>query len=180
METTRFSFQNRWLMFADVNDDGLDELLAFTQAGDSIFLYMHDLRSKQVLIKRQFVMKSEPPLKYPGRYFTIRLGGLIELNGGDKGFVFAVSSGSSLQPRGVYVYSIQKRMIMRRLENYIYPGDLFFYDLSGDGKEEIILTGFATGAAHSPLPYSDDRCWLFVLDQLLYCFSGNWTNGVKL
>jgi signal transduction histidine kinase len=167
METTRFNFQNRWLMFADVDDDGLDELFAFTQAGDSLFLYMHDLRSKRVLIKRQFVIKSEPPLKYPGRFFTIRAGGLIELNGGDKGFVFAVASGSSLQPRGVYIYSIQKSMIVSRLENYVYWGDLFFYDLDGDGKEEIILTGFATGNVHPPLPYGDDRCWLFVLDQTL-------------
>ncbi|MCG8603921.1 ATP-binding protein, partial [bacterium] len=34
-----------------------------------------------------------------------------------------------------------------------------------DGKEEVILVGQATGNIHYPAAYSDDRCWLFVLDQ---------------
>jgi hypothetical protein len=168
VEPTRFNFETPWLVFGDYNDDDLDEIFAFTQAGDSLFLYMHDLRRKQVIIKRQFLLKNQFPIEYPGRRFVVISGGLIDLTkSGNKALVFAVWSFASLQPRGVYVYDVQEQMIIRRLENYVAWGDLFFYDLSGDGKEEIILTGHAYGNVHHLHPQSDDRCWLFVLDHYL-------------
>jgi signal transduction histidine kinase len=107
-------------------------------------------------------------LKNPGRAFWVRPGGLINLNQhGDKGLVFAVISGASDQPRGVNIYDLQKQIIIRRLENYVAWGDLFFYDLTGDSQAEIIATGGAVGNIHDTQPYRDDRCWLFVLDQNL-------------
>lgn len=168
IEPTRFESQAFWLDFGDYNDDGLDEVFAFTQKDDSLFLYMHDLRRKRVVIKRQFLIKALPPIKYPNRYFGVQAGGLIDLDGsGNKGLVFSAGSGISWQPRGVYIYNIQEKKITSRLENYVAWYDLFFYDLTGDGHQEIILTGLATGTIDSPQQYSDDRCWLFVLDQKL-------------
>ncbi len=164
-EATHFDLRMPWLIFGDYNDDNLDEVFAFTQEKDSLFLYMHDLHLKRVVLRRQFLVKAHPPLKNSGRAFWVRPGGLINLNEhGDKGLVFAVISGASDQPRGVYVYDLQKQIIIRRLEKYVAWGDLFFYDLTGDGQVEIIATGGAVGNIHDPQPYRDDRCWLFVLD----------------
>lgn len=158
----------RGLVFGDFNGDNFDEVFAFTQKEDSLFLYMHDLRRKQVVIRRQFLIKSEPPFEYPGRLSWVRPGGIIDLNqNGDKGLVFAVISGSSMQPRGVYIYDLQKQSLIGRLENYVFWDNLFFYDLNGDGREEIIASGIATGNVTPPQPYGDDRCWLFVFDQNL-------------
>lgn len=157
-----------WLDFEDYNDDKLDEVFAFTQKEDSLFLYMHDLHLKRVVFRRQFLVKALPPLKNPGRAFWVRPGGLINLNQhGDKGLVFGVMSGASDQPRSVYIYDLQKQTMIKRLENYMFWGDLFFYDLNGDGREEIIATGLATGNIKPQQPYGDDRNWLFVLDQNL-------------
>lgn len=167
-EATRFDSRLSWLVFDDYNGDDLDEVFAFTQKEDSLFLYMHDLRRKQVVIKRQFLFNPQSPFKYPGRPFFVRSDGILDLNqNGDKGLVFAAVSGPSLQPRGVYIFDIQKQMITSRLENYVRWVDLFLYDLTGDGRNEIIATGFATGNDELRHQYSDDRCWLFVLDQNL-------------
>lgn len=158
----------RGVIFGDYNDDNLEEVFAFTQKDDSLFLYMHDLRRKQVVIRRQFLIKSKPPFEYPGRLSWVRPGGIIDLNqNGDKGLVFAAISGSSMQPRGVYIYDLQKQSLISCLENYVFWGNLFFYDLNGDGREEIIAPGYATGNIKPSQTYGDDRCWLFVFNQNL-------------
>ena len=74
-EATRFDSRLPLLVFGDYNTDGLEEVFAFTRKGDSLFLYMHDLRLKQVVIKRQFLLKAQ----YPGASFWLRMGGLIDL-----------------------------------------------------------------------------------------------------
>ena len=161
------NWRNPWLAFEDINKDGYDELFAFTEQGDSLFLYIHDLRTKQAILSRHFLLKTERPhVGNKGGNFVLSLGGFIDIgNDGGRGFVFTAVSG--LKPRGVYLFDTEKLKIVNRFEAEAFPGTLLLYDLTGDGKEEIIVASQAVGNIHYPAQYSDDRCWLFVLDQNL-------------
>ena len=161
------NWQYPWLAFDDINKDGYDELFAFTEAGDSLFLYIHDLRTKQAVLSRHFLLKTERrKLENKGGDFVLSLGGFIDIGKvGGRGFVFTAVSGQ--QPRGVYLFDTEKLKIVKRFEAEMFPGSLLLYDLTGDGKEEIIVASQAIGNIHYPAKYSDDRCWLFVLDQNL-------------
>jgi len=137
-----------WLAFEDINKDGYDELFAFTEAGDSLFLYIHDLRTKQAILSRHYLLKTERrKLENKGGDFVLTLGGFIDIGkDGGRGFVFTAVS--SLQPRGVYLFDTGKLKIVKRFEAEMFPGSLLLYDLTGDGKEEIIVASQAVGNIH--------------------------------
>lgn len=155
-EPTKFNQAQQWLFFEDYNGDNLDDVFAFTQKDDSLFLYIHDLHLKRVVLKRQFLLKAKNSV-------MVHPGGLLDLAGTDrKGIVFATIRGRN---RGVYIFDIKERKIIKRLETNAFWDDLILYDLTGDGNKEIILSTRATGNIHEPVPYTDQKCWLFVLDQ---------------
>lgn len=168
LEPVYLNTTRNWLTFGDCNEDGIDEIFTFTQSNDSLFLYIHDLHSKKEILKRCFLLKAIPPYLYNNRPFHVIPGGLIELDSrGNKGLVFAVNSGYSLQPRGVYIFDINKSEIINRFQSYAFVGNLILFDLTGDGKDEIILTSNAFGNVHFQAKYKDDRCWLFVFNHNL-------------
>lgn len=153
------------LMFKDMNKDGWDEIFTFTEAEDSLFLYVHNLQTKKPLINRLFLLKNmRPHVGTKGGVFHLRLGGFIDLeNESGRGLVFAAVSG--LEPRGIYVFDTVKQRIVKRFEAAAFPGHVLLYDLTGDGKDEIIFLSWAVGNVHRPAAYSDQKNWLFVFDQ---------------
>ncbi|MFQ5708494.1 MAG: hypothetical protein ACE5HO_13635, partial [bacterium] len=170
IDQTNYSEHTRseWLFFADYNEDDYDEIFAFTQNSDSLFLYIHDLRSKKTLLKRHFLLNARQPKSQNTWDPVVLAGGLLEIDGRKgKELVFAVAAGQALSPRSVYVFDIQERRIVKRFETDANFRGIVLYDLTGDGKDEIIVFSRATGNIHYPARYNDDRCWLFVLDQHL-------------
>ena len=167
-ESVDFSIDRESILFEDYDGDGLDEVFTLTQAEDSLFLYMHDLRLKKVIINRHFLLKSQPPHIKSGNLYRINGMKLIAINGEDKKvLLFSVCSQRSVRPRGVYLFDIEKQNIINRFEADAYFSNILQYDLTGDGKDEIILTTNAVGNVHYKSEYTDQKCWLFVLDHNL-------------
>lgn len=156
------------ILFADYNSDGLDDVFTFTHSGDSLFLYIHDLHLKRVILSRHFLLKSQSPYSKAQNQYSIKGIKLIEINGEEKkALLFSSCSGRSIRPRGVYLFDIEKLKIIKRFESDAFINNVLMYDLTGDGKDEIILTSDAVGNVHYHSQYTDQKCWLFVLDQNL-------------
>lgn len=167
-EPVNFSMEQENVLFGDYDGDNLDDVFTLTQSGDSLFLYMHDLRLKKVIINRCFLLKSQPPYLRSNSLFRNNGMKLIEFIGKEKKvLLFSICSYRSIQPRGVYLFDIEMRRIIKRFEADAFFNDVLMYDLNGDGIDEIILTTNATGNVHYKSKYTDQKCWLFVLDQNL-------------
>jgi nitrogen-specific signal transduction histidine kinase len=165
-EQVNLSMDRESILFEDYDSDNFNDVFTLTQAGDSIFLYMHDLRLKKVIINRCFLLKSQPPYLKSDNLIRINGMKLIEINDEEKKvLLFSVSSGRSIKTRGVYLFDIETKKIIKSFEADAYFANVLIYDLTGDGKDEIILTTNAVGNVHYKSEYTDQKCWLFVLDQ---------------
>ena len=156
------------LMFVDITGDGYQEMIAFTQKDDSLFLYAHDIISKHPVIKRQFLFCVEEPLT--PHYRRVDFLSACVANPAvyqHKVILFAARSFAALSPRTIYAFDLESRKIIRQFETRSVLMQIFPFDLTGDGVDEIIVGGVAYGNVHYPAPYRDDKCWLFVLNQEL-------------
>jgi nitrogen-specific signal transduction histidine kinase len=155
------------LMFADITGDGYDEIFAFTQGGDSLYFYLHDLISKKVIIDRLFLDRLEEPIAslQIANFFPACLADTTVYK--SKVFIFAIRSFSALKPRSVYALDLENHKIIAEFKTNSTITGALPYDLTGDGVNEIIVPTMATGNVHYPAKYKDDRCWLFVLSQKL-------------
>jgi PAS domain S-box-containing protein len=156
-----------FLLFADLTGDKYDEIIIFTQDEDSLFLYAHDIITKRAILNRVFLVQTEAHLSHTGRYVAFYPACIADRTIYEqKVIIFAIRS-SSLLPREVYAFDLENQCIVHKFETHAAFSGLFVYDLTGDGLDEIIIISSAWGNIHSPAQYSDDTCWLFVLDQRL-------------
>ena len=152
----------------DREGDGIKELYVFTLKGDSVMLHG---------ISKLF--REEPEY---ASYFITRVG-----NGGDKmntalitgemddlnddgsrEVIFAVNAGFQLKPRTVFAADLKNQVIMSSPNAGYHILDLRQADLSGDGKYEIIVNGYASQNYKTDTPViNDNRCWMIVLDRKL-------------
>lgn len=155
------------LMYADITGDGFDDILGFTQGGDSLFCYAHDLISKEAVINKLFIGCLEQHIS------SHREATFVPLCIADTGIyktkvlLFAVKSFTALKPRSVYALDLENKKIIAEFNTSATFDYAVAYDLNGNGRKEIIVTSMATGNVHYPAKYKDDKCWLFVLDQKL-------------
>ena len=157
-------FQGLW--FEDTNGDDYDEILALTLCNDSLFLYVHDIKRKQVELNRAFLLNY---VHHEGTFYLSLdiLERVSDVNSSNNLFVFTFATGGNKNPRGVYIFDTQKRRVVNSFKSAAMIYQTQLYDYTGDGSSEIILTCTAFGNFHTPETYSDQFCWLFVLDQQL-------------
>ena len=167
-QTNYWEMVSQGLMFADINGDRYDEIIACTQKDDSVYLYVHDIISKRPIITRLFLFCLEEPLTSHFKqadFLPACLADSIVYK--QKVIIFAVRSFAALRPRDLFALDIENRKIIHQFETHSTLGQIFPYDLTGDGIDEIIITSEAYGNVPYPAKYRDDKCWLFVLDQKL-------------
>ncbi|MBE0572343.1 MAG: HAMP domain-containing histidine kinase [Ignavibacteriaceae bacterium] len=155
------------LSYYDITGDGFDEILGFTQQGDSLYFYAHNLITKKAIIKRLFIDCVEEPLstEYPVDFFPVCIADTnIYPN---EVFIFAARSHNALKPRNIYALDLDNKKIIKEFVTKATIIGAFPYDLNNDGDNEIIMFSIASGNVQYPAPYKDDQCWLFVLDQKL-------------
>jgi len=161
-------FHPSWIMFEDISGDGFDEIMIFTQGGDSLFFYAHDIISKKTLINRLYIDRLEESRTPHEQHANFLVGCLADNAVYDhKVVIFAINSFTSLKPRNIYALDLEEKKIVNRFKTFSSLSRVFPYDVTGDGIDEIIAYGVAYGNVPYPATYSDDRCWLFVLDQKL-------------
>lgn len=159
---------SKWIFFGDYTGDGYDETIVFTQNGDSLYLSVIDINLKKWILKRQYILGVQKPNPHHlwdiGEIFCH----LLDVNNDWKPeIVFAIHSGFSQRPRGVFIYDIAAQRIIKRREFDAGIKESLIYDLTGDGKPEIIVAGHATGNIHKKSTYTDFKAWLFVFDRQL-------------
>ncbi len=159
-----------YMIFQDITGDRFDEIITMTQRKDSVFLYVHDIIQKKILFNRLLLLINDEYLVEEPRGMTIIPAAIADPDiYPNRVFLFALRTNSvpAYLPRSVYAYDLDQKKLIREFKTHSAFSDLFMYDLSGDGIDEIIICGSAYGNIHYPAEYSDDRCWLFVLDQKL-------------
>jgi len=155
------------MLFHDLNGDGYDEIITLTQDTDSLYLYVHDLITKQALINRQFLVTSEAHLSPTGKFVAFFPACIADAGVYDQNvLIFAIRSSSRL-PRSVYAFDLDNRKMIKEFPTRAAFTNLFMYDLTGNGRDEIILSSAAWGNIHFDGDFKDDRSWLFVLNQKL-------------
>ena len=91
-----------------------------------------------------------------------------DLNGdGYKELIFGITTGFSIFPRNIYAYDIVHDTLISSPKSGFSFQEIRQQDINGDGKNEILLTGYSPGNTKSDYPYNDSSCWLMVLDRKL-------------
>ena len=156
-----------YIFTGDYNRDGKKELYIFTQSDDSIYLNMiSDFRNSRPAISNRFIAKAG---MHEGKSdVEIIRGKMDDLN--DDGFdelVFGITTGFSIYPRNIFAYDIRHGNLLTSPVSGFQIQRIVQQDVTGDGKNEILLSGYAPGNIHGKYPYSDSSCWLMVLDRKL-------------
>ncbi len=157
-----------WIFFGDYSGDGYDETFVFTQQGDSLYLSIIDVNLKRWLLDRHYLLSVRKPNPYHRWDVGKVIGHLLDVNDdGVAEVVFAVHSGFSHHPRGIFIFDVRKKKIINRFLSNAGINDLLVYDLTGDQKPEIILLGAATGNIDDRNHYTDHKSWFLVFDRQL-------------
>ncbi len=152
----------KWVFFGDYTQDGSDDCFIFTLHKDSLFLYGYDIAQRREIIHRHYLM----PAPYPQQFFNVPQATIYDLhNDGSLQLIFIVHAGLVAQPRGLYAFDFKTKKIVQKFENNSAKDRFIFYDLDGDGKDEIIVVTKATGNMPRGVPFTDWKDWLFILNQ---------------
>ena len=153
-------------MVGDHDGDGRKELYFFTLVGDSLFLHMlDDLTNRSPAFRDRFIAQVGSGI---GRPDVFIMGGEMEdlLGDGYKELVFAVCGGFSQYPRAVFAYSVPRDSLMQSPSNAYLIDRLELFDLSGDGRREVLIGGRSVSNVDPQVHrYHDHSNWLMVLDQ---------------
>ncbi len=154
--------------FADINDDNFDELCIFHQDRDSLFLTIIDVKNEQYYIDKSFLLRREHFNKFQKWDIYYSDFQLLDIdNDGTKELIFAIVSGFSLQPRGVFIFDIKEKRITHSFRTNASIIKLHFGDINEDGYQEIIASTYAGGNYPPDSAFSDYYSWLFVFDHQL-------------
>ena len=148
----------------DINGDGISDIFVCTEKNDSIYLTIIDDIFGHPTTTRVYALDPINGYNDNGDYNFIP-GGIRDLNGdGIPEFVMAINGGYSLQPRRVYAIDYKNQSIMRSPISGAAINSLGFFDLDGDGADEILVNNSATDNFRDPFPYMDTTSYLMVLD----------------
>lgn len=155
-------------IMGDHNHDGNNLLFMFTMSGDSLLLHRMDL-TKDLETEPDYRGRFITRVGYPGYQPDPRVRGtdMADLTGdGKKELIFNVSAGFVLRPRNVYAYIIEEDGLIKSPTAVYSLRDMRQADLTGNGKQEILLSGSSTGNIDARQHhFHDSSNWLMVMDQ---------------
>jgi len=174
----------RMIFFADYTGDDYDDIFIFTHDDNHLYLTVINENLKQVILREEII--TDFPHINPNSRWDIKIRTdpesiLLDVNqDGKKDLVFAIHSGLSTannwifvvyhNPRGVYIYDIEQRKLINEYPTNIGIKFLRIFDLTNNGKSNIIFGGWASGNikdSSKTIIRKDDKSWLFIFDQNL-------------
>jgi hypothetical protein len=155
-------------MVGDIDNDGHDEIYAFTMKGDSLLMHCIDYRIYPELVFKSLFITTIPGKK-PEYNFKLALGKITDLDGdGSKEVVFMVIAGYEGTPRKVFAYDGKRKHLKSSIELGNYSSDISFIDMDNDGKDEMLLVNSAPGNVKDKHQIMQDTCgYLIALDNTL-------------
>lgn len=159
---------NDYLITGDFDNNNQKELYIFSLRHDSILLQcISDLSNNLPKFKDVFI--AHVGFRKGNYEASIRKAEMDDLNNdGYKELIFAVNSGFSLTPRSVFAYDLHNRKCMASPYIGLSMTRLIQKDITGDGKNEILIQGHgADNISDTTVEYHDRSAWLMVLDRKL-------------
>jgi hypothetical protein len=150
----------------DRNGDGKKEVYVFTLNRDSILLHcISDYVEHDPSLSNRFIAKVGSGRRNPDP--SIIPAEMQDLDGdGVKELIFGITTGFSVYPRNVFAYFIEKDSLIMSPESSYFIKGIMQLDITGDGQQEIIPYGYATGNVDpGRAKYHDYSSYLMVLDQ---------------
>jgi hypothetical protein len=159
---------NDYLIVGDYDKNNKNELYIFSLNHDSIMLHcIHDLNNNKPSFKNVFISKvGFRKGKYEAAILKAEMDDLND--DGFKELIFAVNSGFSLTPRNIFAYDIKNKKIISSPFLGMSMTKLIQKDITGDGKNEILIQGHGSdNISDTTIKYHDRSAWLMVLDRKL-------------
>ncbi len=170
----QWNFREPWvrgIIYGDYNKDHHDEAYFLTHTNDSLFIYGLDIRNKKFFLYRKFIVAAPRPNPNPNGEWDLEAfhGFLTDTdNDGFDEVIFIINAGFSLQPRGVFAFSVQKqRLIAQSPPSGAKLSVIIPYDFNNDGAPEFLVGSSTSENYHKPFPYSDRFSWVFLYDRNL-------------
>ncbi len=163
-----FTQSNGSLIVGDRDGDGLKEIYTFTLAGDSILVHcIADYRKPGIPVRTRFVTQiGSRNSKYDPYLVEAQMDDLTSDGFGE--LIFGIGTGYSLYPRQVYAYDMARDTIWSSPQSGFFISGIIQEDIDSDARNEIIVTGYASGNVHdSSVPYPDWNSYLMVLNRKL-------------
>ncbi|MBI4645260.1 MAG: hypothetical protein HY738_01380 [Bacteroidia bacterium] len=156
------------ITFGDYDNNGFNEIYAFTEYEDSIFCNSLELLADDsASIHRKYIASVR---KHNNKQdFGIANCFFIDCNEDNyKEIIFPITAGFPLQPRNLFAYDIFQDTVYKSPKSGAYIYTLMPYDLDNDGKEEIIAN-WTCASSNFPVdfPYIDHSAWLMVFNNKL-------------
>ncbi len=158
----------KYITCKDINRDGSEDIFIWIQKYDSLFLSILDIKTKDQILDHAFVLNSPGP--FPLQFWDIEnIKVLLPSNAKaqQRYFYFALTSGYSKRPRGVYIFDMQKQQITRQCNILASLSNLQKIDPEKDSSGELLFTSYATGNYPPQADFSDAQAWLILLNHQL-------------
>ncbi len=157
-----------YLSFYDINRDGTEEIIVWIQTKDSLFLTILDIVKNKRILNHVFILSSPGP--FPLKKWDIQ--NLLILfaeapNQPIRYMYFALSSGYCFKPRGVYLFDLSQKRIVKKRALLASATDLQKIDVDNNGKYEILFSTYATDNDTTEQNYTDKKSWIILFNQNL-------------
>jgi len=155
-------------MVGDADNDGHDEIYAFTMKDDSLLMHCIDYRiTPYPTLKNRFI--ATIPGKKPEYNFRFIPGKITDLDGdGYKEIVFMVITGYEGSPRKIFAYDLRSKQLRNSTELGNSAGGISFADLDSDKFDEMLLQNYAPGnIKNMNQKIRDSSSYLIALDNTL-------------
>ena len=147
---------------ANYDDDKFKEIYIFTYKDDSLFLNINEFfEPGGTKLERIFITK----IAVVNQKVTSTVGpaGFFDENrDGKKEFYFTIATGFGLEPRRLYSFDINNRLLKSSEFTGVISQFPTMVDSNGDNKPEIFGLMSASGNYRTRTPFSDSSTWFMV------------------
>ncbi|MCF6269737.1 MAG: HAMP domain-containing histidine kinase [Melioribacteraceae bacterium] len=158
-----------WIAFADVVGDSTEEIIPFYEKNDTIFCAIADISESKFVEKDIFVL-AKPETIYSDTWNPlIHILGVKQNKLSEQEVIIAIQTDYAQVPRGLFAFNLTTMEVTKSffIGASVSYGCTSFFDLNGDGIDEIVLSTSATmnNGSLPKLPHFNDlKSWLIVLD----------------
>ena len=159
---------NDYLITGDFDHNLKKEIYILSLIHDSIVLHcISNIKDNVPEFKNVFI--AHVGFRKGNYEAAIKKAEMDDLNDdGYKELIFGINSGFSLTPRNIFAYDLHNKKCITSPYFGLTVDKIIQKDITGDGKNEILLLGYGSdNISDTNIQYHDRSAWLMVLDRKL-------------